>query len=247
MDSAGAARGPVQQTIMADGQTGVLEFRDVRLPASARDRRGGRGPRARLPLDQLGAQPPRRDVLRAGRALPGSIGALHGGAPGLRPADRRLRGRRGAAQRRLHGLAGDAGALAGDPGAAGRCRRARRRARGSGRAARPLDAEDLVRRGADARLRPGHPGARRAGPAGGDRARAHLPRRAQPAHPRGDDRDPAGDDRREPHRGRRGRRGRTRSRAGAAPRRPGIPGATAPGWGASPGRAAGRRRSAAPA
>jgi alkylation response protein AidB-like acyl-CoA dehydrogenase len=35
MDAPGAARGPVQQTIMADGQTGVLEFRDVALPGSA--------------------------------------------------------------------------------------------------------------------------------------------------------------------------------------------------------------------
>lgn len=35
MHGAGAARGPVQQTIMSDGQTGALEFRDVRLPASA--------------------------------------------------------------------------------------------------------------------------------------------------------------------------------------------------------------------
>lgn len=35
MDAEGAVRGPVQQTIMADGQTGVLEFRDVRLPDDA--------------------------------------------------------------------------------------------------------------------------------------------------------------------------------------------------------------------
>ena len=35
MDAPGATRGPVQQTIMADGQTGVLEFRDVRLPRAA--------------------------------------------------------------------------------------------------------------------------------------------------------------------------------------------------------------------
>lgn len=35
MDAPGATRGPVQQTIMADGQTGVIEFRDVPLPASA--------------------------------------------------------------------------------------------------------------------------------------------------------------------------------------------------------------------
>jgi alkylation response protein AidB-like acyl-CoA dehydrogenase len=35
MDSAGAVRGPVQQTIMCDGQTGVLEFTDVRLPEAA--------------------------------------------------------------------------------------------------------------------------------------------------------------------------------------------------------------------
>ncbi|MFN8109479.1 MAG: acyl-CoA dehydrogenase family protein [Thermoleophilia bacterium] len=35
MEAAGVRRGPIQQTIMADGQTGVLEFRDVRLPDSA--------------------------------------------------------------------------------------------------------------------------------------------------------------------------------------------------------------------
>ena len=35
MDAPGATRGPIQQTIMADGQTGVLEFRDVPVPADA--------------------------------------------------------------------------------------------------------------------------------------------------------------------------------------------------------------------
>lgn len=35
MDAPGVARGPVQQTIMADGQTGVLEFRDVPLGPDA--------------------------------------------------------------------------------------------------------------------------------------------------------------------------------------------------------------------
>jgi acyl-CoA dehydrogenase len=35
MDAPGASRGPVQQTIMADGQTGLLAFTDVRLPRSA--------------------------------------------------------------------------------------------------------------------------------------------------------------------------------------------------------------------
>jgi len=35
LDAPGVHRGPVQQTIMADGQTGVLEFRDVHVPASA--------------------------------------------------------------------------------------------------------------------------------------------------------------------------------------------------------------------
>jgi acyl-CoA dehydrogenase len=35
MDAPGADRGRVQQTIMADGQTGVLEFRDVPVPADA--------------------------------------------------------------------------------------------------------------------------------------------------------------------------------------------------------------------
>jgi acyl-CoA dehydrogenase len=43
MDAPGATRGPVQQTIMADGQTGVLEFRDVRLPRSALIGREGAG------------------------------------------------------------------------------------------------------------------------------------------------------------------------------------------------------------
>ena len=35
LDAPGAERGAVQQTIMADGQTGELAFTDVRLPASA--------------------------------------------------------------------------------------------------------------------------------------------------------------------------------------------------------------------
>jgi acyl-CoA dehydrogenase len=35
MDARGTVRGPVQQTIMSDGQTGVLEFRDVRVGRSA--------------------------------------------------------------------------------------------------------------------------------------------------------------------------------------------------------------------
>lgn len=43
MVAPGAARGPVQQTIMADGQTGVLEFRDVPLPAGALIGREGGG------------------------------------------------------------------------------------------------------------------------------------------------------------------------------------------------------------
>jgi alkylation response protein AidB-like acyl-CoA dehydrogenase len=46
MDAPGASRGPVQQTIMADGQTGVLRFEDVRLPAGALVGEEGRG----LPL-----------------------------------------------------------------------------------------------------------------------------------------------------------------------------------------------------
>ena len=46
MDAPGATRGPVQQTIMSDGQTGVLTFEDVRLPASAVIGEEGRG----LPL-----------------------------------------------------------------------------------------------------------------------------------------------------------------------------------------------------
>ena len=130
MDAPGAARGPVQQTIMADGQTGVLEFTDVRLPPSALMGEEGGGPRARLPLDQLGAQPPRRDVLGPRRALPRPVRALHRRAPGLRAADRRLRRGGRAPERRLHGLAGDAGALAGDPGAPRRRRAAGRRSRG---------------------------------------------------------------------------------------------------------------------
>jgi acyl-CoA dehydrogenase len=43
MDAPGAARGPVQQTIMSDGQTGVLRFTDVRLPESAVIGGEGRG------------------------------------------------------------------------------------------------------------------------------------------------------------------------------------------------------------
>ncbi len=43
MDAPGAVRGPVQQTIMADGQTGVLEFHDVPLDASALIAREGEG------------------------------------------------------------------------------------------------------------------------------------------------------------------------------------------------------------
>ena len=35
LDAPGVERGPVQQTLMADGQTGILRFRDVRLPADA--------------------------------------------------------------------------------------------------------------------------------------------------------------------------------------------------------------------
>jgi len=35
MDAPGASRGAVQQTVMADGQTGVLRFEDVPLPAGA--------------------------------------------------------------------------------------------------------------------------------------------------------------------------------------------------------------------
>jgi acyl-CoA dehydrogenase len=35
LDAPGVERGPVQQTLMADGQTGILRFHDVRLPASA--------------------------------------------------------------------------------------------------------------------------------------------------------------------------------------------------------------------
>jgi acyl-CoA dehydrogenase len=42
MDAPGAERGPVQGTIMADGQTGVLRFRDVRLgPEALIGREGG--------------------------------------------------------------------------------------------------------------------------------------------------------------------------------------------------------------
>ncbi len=35
LNAPGVERGPVQQTLMADGQTGILRFRDVRLPADA--------------------------------------------------------------------------------------------------------------------------------------------------------------------------------------------------------------------
>jgi acyl-CoA dehydrogenase len=43
LDAPGAERGPVQQTLMADGQTGILRFRDVRLPASAVLGEAGKG------------------------------------------------------------------------------------------------------------------------------------------------------------------------------------------------------------
>ncbi len=43
LDAPGVARGPVQQTIMADGQTGVLEFDGVRLGPEAVVGREGRG------------------------------------------------------------------------------------------------------------------------------------------------------------------------------------------------------------
>jgi alkylation response protein AidB-like acyl-CoA dehydrogenase len=43
LDAPGVERGRVQQTLMADGQTGELRFRDVRLPASAVVGEEGRG------------------------------------------------------------------------------------------------------------------------------------------------------------------------------------------------------------
>jgi acyl-CoA dehydrogenase len=43
MDAPGVVRGPVQQTIMADGQTGVLEFHDVPLERDALVAREGAG------------------------------------------------------------------------------------------------------------------------------------------------------------------------------------------------------------
>jgi alkylation response protein AidB-like acyl-CoA dehydrogenase len=43
LDAPGVERGPVQQTIMADGQTGILRFRDVRVPADAIVGREGGG------------------------------------------------------------------------------------------------------------------------------------------------------------------------------------------------------------
>jgi len=46
VDTPGVTRGPVQQTIMSDGQTGVLTFEDVRLPDGAVMGREGNG----LPL-----------------------------------------------------------------------------------------------------------------------------------------------------------------------------------------------------
>lgn len=49
LDAPGVERGPVQQTLMADGQTGILRFRDVRLPAGAMVGREGEG----LPLALL--------------------------------------------------------------------------------------------------------------------------------------------------------------------------------------------------
>jgi acyl-CoA dehydrogenase len=49
LDAAGVERGPVQQTLMADGQTGILRFRDVRVPASAVVGQVGKG----LPVAML--------------------------------------------------------------------------------------------------------------------------------------------------------------------------------------------------
>ena len=43
MDAPGVVRGPVQQTIMADGQTGVLEFHEVRVDRAALIAREGAG------------------------------------------------------------------------------------------------------------------------------------------------------------------------------------------------------------
>ncbi|MBI2684124.1 MAG: acyl-CoA dehydrogenase family protein [Actinobacteria bacterium] len=43
MDAPGVVRGPVQQTLMSDGQTGVIEFHDVRVPSTAIIGERGRG------------------------------------------------------------------------------------------------------------------------------------------------------------------------------------------------------------
>ena len=148
-------------------------------------RRGGSGPPAGVRLDQLGAQPAGRHVLRPRLALPRPVGGLQRAAAGFRAPDRRLR----AVAERLSDVYMDWRAMRALSleilARLDDCRPAGRRDGGSGRAARPLDAEDLVRRGADARVGPRDPGARRPGPARRDRHRAHLPRRATCVSPPG--------------------------------------------------------------
>ena len=204
----------------------------------------GGGPRPRLPLDQLGAQPPRRDVLRASPgtawtgpcATPPSAGRPSGGPIG------RLRGGRRAAERRLHGLAGHARALAGDPGAPRRRRPARRAVPWAPAERRDLSTlktwcDEALMRVSDRAIQV-HGGR-------GLLAETGLERIYRVARnlriPAGTTEIQRAHDRREP-----GRRGATwPSRAAGARRRPGRRPRRGPGWGASPGRAAGRRRSAA--
>ena len=75
LDAPGVARGPVQQTIMADGQTGVLEFDGVRLGPEAVVGREGRGMDMAFLWINWARVAARRHVQRARGPLPGAVGA----------------------------------------------------------------------------------------------------------------------------------------------------------------------------
>ena len=123
LDAPGVVRGPVQQTIMADGQTGVLEFHDVRLADAAVVGREGGG--LALAFLWINWARSRRGGMCSGLAPTASSGRSYGRERRAfgRPIGEFGRGRR-AAERHLHGLARDAGAVARDPRAPRRGRRA---------------------------------------------------------------------------------------------------------------------------
>ncbi len=238
MDAPGATRGPIQQTIMADGQTGVLEFRDVPVPADAvvgevggglamaflwinwaRSRRGGM-------CSGLAWHCVERSVAysRERKAFGKAIGELGAVAERLSDMYMDFRAMRALSLEILARL-DDVGLLAG-----GRVDAAARR-----------DLSTLKTWCDEALMRvsgPRHPGPRRPRPAHRHRPGADLPRRPQPAHPGRHHRGPAGDDRRDPDGG---GLGQERLHVGRRPAAMGPPSA------ATPGRAAGRRRSGAPA